>query len=145
VVVVTHLLDSDHLSILQHPSSAEYPAVVGHITSLPAGSVVASVVSVHEQILGAVTIISQAKKAAQVVRGYEFISQTLAAITPFIILPFDDPAATAFDQLKAQKVRVGTMDLRIAAIALARNLVLVTRNARDFGRVPGLQIEDWTK
>ncbi len=61
------------------------------------------------------------------------------------MLPFDASAGTVFDQLKASKVRIGTMDLRIAATALAHNLVVVTRNARDFAQVPGLVIEDWTK
>jgi tRNA(fMet)-specific endonuclease VapC len=60
------------------------------------------------------------------------------------VIPFDDDAAAMFDRLLAQRVRVATMDLRIAAIALSRGLVLVTRNSRDFGKVPGLQIEDWT-
>ena len=46
--------------------------------------------------------------------------------------------------LRRQGVRISTMDLRIAAIAISRNLVLLTRNVSDFSKVPGLIIEDWT-
>ncbi len=47
--------------------------------------------------------------------------------------------------LQALKTGVKPMDLRIAAIALANNLTLVTRNVSDFTRVPNLKIEDWTR
>jgi tRNA(fMet)-specific endonuclease VapC len=60
------------------------------------------------------------------------------------VLPFDLAAATEYERLLALRVRVGTMDLRIAAIALPRKLILVTRNVRDFGQVPALLTEDWT-
>jgi len=42
------------------------------------------------------------------------------------------------------RLRIGTMDLRIAAITLAYGATLVTRNVQDFQRIPGLVIEDWT-
>lgn len=60
------------------------------------------------------------------------------------VVPFDANAAETFGHLQSQRVRVATMDLRIASIALSRGLILVSRNIRDFGQVPGLQIEDWT-
>lgn len=49
-----------------------------------------------------------------------------------------------FTELKQLKIRIGTLDLRIAAITLARNAVLVTRNHQDFVKVPDLTIEDWS-
>lgn len=60
------------------------------------------------------------------------------------VLPFDAAAAAEFASLRARKVRIGTMDLRIAAIAVTRNLTVLTRNSRDFTQVPGLKVEDWT-
>ena len=60
------------------------------------------------------------------------------------VLPFDDAAAATFESLRSQRVRIGTMDLRIAAIALSRKLTVLTRNVADFQKVPGLQVEDWT-
>ena len=42
------------------------------------------------------------------------------------------------------KMRVGTMDFRIAAIALAHDALLLSRNLTDFRKVPGLRVEDWT-
>ena len=60
------------------------------------------------------------------------------------ILPFHDSAANLFRSLRAQKVRIGSMDLKIASIVLRHDALLLTRNAKDFRKVPGLKFEDWT-
>jgi tRNA(fMet)-specific endonuclease VapC len=70
--------------------------------------------------------------------------EILQGFTTAPVLPFDTAATTVFDGLQAQRVRIGTMDLRIAAIALSQGLTLLRRNTRDFNRVPGLVTEDWT-
>lgn len=59
-------------------------------------------------------------------------------------LPFDDTAASIFEQLRARKIRIGTNDLAIAAITLSVSGILVTRNTVDFQRVPNLPLEDWS-
>ena len=59
------------------------------------------------------------------------------------MLPFDQNAAQHFHQLKKSKVRIGTMDLKIAAIVLAYNGRLLSANLRDFRQIPNLSVEDW--
>ena len=60
------------------------------------------------------------------------------------VLDFDEAAYQSYMQLQQQKIRIGTQDMRIAAITLSIRGKLVTRNARDFSRVPSLVFEDWT-
>jgi tRNA(fMet)-specific endonuclease VapC len=49
-----------------------------------------------------------------------------------------------FAALRRQVIRIGTQDLRIAAICLTQQAILATRNQRDFGLIPGLLREDWS-
>ena len=55
----------------------------------------------------------------------------------------ESTAVDEYNSLKRAKIRIGTMDLKIASITLADDAMLLTRNTRDFSRVPGLRFEDW--
>jgi tRNA(fMet)-specific endonuclease VapC len=61
------------------------------------------------------------------------------------ILPFNEPAADQFEALRKQRIRIGTMDLKIAAIALEAGALWLSANARDFSQVPGLKVENWLR
>lgn len=81
----------------------------------------------------------------------EHNSAKLAGFTggPVRALQFDSEDAEEAGEIRAQLHRAGTpigyYDLLIAAQARRRNAVLVTANVREFARVPGLQLEDWTR
>jgi tRNA(fMet)-specific endonuclease VapC len=141
---VKYLFDTDHISFLQRRSGPEYAALAARMAQHTPADFGLCVVSFHEQSLGAHTFISRARTPADVVRGYALFGDILHGFLAAPVLPFDAAAAAVFGGLQAQRLRVATMDLRIAAIALARNLTLLTRNRGDFSRVPGLVIQDWT-
>jgi tRNA(fMet)-specific endonuclease VapC len=118
--------------------------LMSRIAQHPLSELAFSIISFHEPVLGCHTYINRARHASDVVRGYGMLAQVLRDFVAAPVAPFDAAAAAVFDRLLAQRVRVATMDLRIASIALSRWMVLVTRNVSDFGEIPGLQIEDWT-
>lgn len=68
---------------------------------------------------------------------------------PIAILPFDDVAAEIYGRVRAALERAGTpigpLDTLIASHALALNLTIVTTNEREFQRVDGLRVENWTR
>ena len=75
----------------------------------------------------------------------EKIEERVAAKLP--TLPFDADAARRYGEVRADLERQGTpigdADVRIAAIAFARNLIVVTGNVRHFQRVPYLSVGNW--
>jgi tRNA(fMet)-specific endonuclease VapC len=141
---VRYLLDTDHISFLQRRSSSEFTRLMARMGQYSAADFALSIVSFHEQVIGAHDYINRARNNADMIRGYVLLSETLQGFATAPVLLFDAEAIAMFDQLREQRVRISTMDLRIASIALSRGLTLLTRNVRDFSRVPGLGTEDWT-
>jgi tRNA(fMet)-specific endonuclease VapC len=141
---VKYLLDTDHLSILQRKAGLEYLRLSTWMSQCSLLDFACCVVSLHEQLLGAHNFLNQAKNSAGLVRGYALLERLPRDYLAFGLLPFDAASAAIYDQLLGQNLRVGAMDLRVASIALSHRLVVLTRNQRDFGRVPGLTAEDRT-
>lgn len=69
-------------------------------------------------------------------------------LSPITILQFDEQAAEEYGRIKAELEKKGTpigpMDTLIASHAKSRGLIIVTNNTREFNRVVGLTVEDWT-
>ena len=139
-----YLLDTDHISLLGHGGSVEFNILVRRMESHPDESLFYPIIAFHEQMLGANVYISRARSRRDFVRGYQMLERILTDFSLAQVRPFDEPAVRKFEELRAQRERIGTMDLRIASIALCHEMTVLTRNLVDFRAVPGLSVEDWT-
>jgi tRNA(fMet)-specific endonuclease VapC len=139
-----YLLDTDHLSILQRQAGKNYSNLSTRMAHYPPSDFAVSIVTFHEQMLGCHAYINRDRTLNDVVKGYDIMSRLVSDFKVLPLLPFDAGAATTFEQLNSQRLQLAKMDARIAAIALSRGLILLTRNHRDFGKVAELAIEDWT-
>ncbi len=76
-------------------------------------------------------------------RAYELFEQSLRKMAPFTLLSYTPAAHALVQQWQRSKIRVGTNDLRIAAICIVHGVTLITRNAQDYARIPGLTFDVW--
>ncbi len=81
----------------------------------------------------------------QQITYYDKLIEFIRFFNDWMILPLEASAVQVFRDLRTAKVRVPTTDLKIAAISVDRGALLLSRNSRDFERVPGLHFEDWTR
>lgn len=101
--------------------------------------------SVEEQLTGWYTRIRRTKKSALLAQAYERLTRNVRYLAEVpTILSFTEPAILRFEQLKKLRLNVPNTDLRIAAIILEHSGILVSRNLRDFQRVPNLVVENWS-
>src|SRR5262249_31898392 len=134
-----YVLDTDVLTLLRHLNANVNRQVLAH-----AGDVVAvAVVSAQEAISGWLNEINRQTRPDRVAHAFAEFAETVALVGEFPILPYRESTMTLFQQLRALRLNVGPNDLRIAAIALEHNAIVVTRNLRDFGRIPGVTSENW--
>ena len=137
------LLDTDHISIMwRRGSGAEL--LRSRLAALPDEDVCVCIVSFQEQVRGWLAYLNRARKREQTLQGYRELSGLFDRYRQRPILPFDDRAMDEFESSQRQRIRIGTQDLRIASIAKANGMMLLSRNVRDFRHVPGVEVEDWT-
>ena len=138
--MIFRILDTDHVSLLERKDTL----VVDKFSRSPVGKTAITIITWEEQMRGRLNVIRQATSSEQRILAYTRLLSTIHFLQNFSIINFDAMADRNYMQLQAQKIRVGTQDLRIASIALSCSAVVVTRNHRDFGKVPNLMLEDWT-
>ena len=136
------VLDTDVLTLVQNgdPAAVRLQARIAASGRIP----YVTVVTMEEQFRGRLADCARANNPERYVAASLRLRDTFENYIGRNLLDFDDRAAAEFTRLKQLKVRIGTMDLRIASIVLANAATLISRNRRDFHQFHGLQVEDWT-
>jgi tRNA(fMet)-specific endonuclease VapC len=137
------LLDTDHLTLLKYPDSPRYAALMARMQASADQDIGTTIISVEEQWRGWLAVISREREVTRQVRAYQELLGLLDFLGRWTVLPFDEAAVDCFSRLRGGGVRIGTMDLKIASIALVQNALLLSANLRDFQQVPGLRVENW--
>jgi tRNA(fMet)-specific endonuclease VapC len=138
------VLDSDYLSLIDRAGSKLGDFLRRRMGQIGPDEFATTIVNFDEQTRGWMAVAARARRMKELINAYGRLERHLRVYCPMRILSFDEAAAMRFQGLQASMIRVGTMDLRIAAIVLRHDATLLSRNLVDFQRVPGLKVEDWT-
>ena len=137
------VLDTSYISLFQIPENAQANLLRDRLSESPDRDIVTTAITPEEQMRGWLAVIHGQQDVRRQVIYYERLVRLFRFFSDWRILPFDDSAANMFQSLRAQKVRIGSMDLKIASIVLVQDATLLSDNLRDFKKVPGLRVEDW--
>jgi tRNA(fMet)-specific endonuclease VapC len=138
------LIDTDHATYLKYPESERGGRFIERLSAVPRSEVIGvAIVTIEERMRGWLAVIAKEKQAKRQVLAYRELARLFEFYQEFEIVPFDEAAARRFEDLRIQRLRLGTMDLKLAATALVNDALLLSANRRDFERVPGLRVENW--
>jgi tRNA(fMet)-specific endonuclease VapC len=137
------VLDTDHLSILQHPESPQYERLTAVMDRSADSDFATTAISLEEQTRGWLAAINRTRSVHDQLLYDERLTGLVDFYSRWNVVAFDESAADCCIALRKQRIRIGTMDLKIATFVLSRNALLISANLRDFQQIPGLNVENW--
>jgi tRNA(fMet)-specific endonuclease VapC len=139
------ILDTDHLTVIQRRAEPAYSRLRARLSKVPPNTIQTTIISFEEQTRGWLSVIARARNQSREVLAYQRLQGLLRFFSEIPVLDYTEADATRFEDLRRSKLRVGSMDLKIASIALSHDGLLLSSNQKDFDQVPNLRVEDWTK
>jgi tRNA(fMet)-specific endonuclease VapC len=131
------------LSLLER-NSADSLGLQIRLENVPADQIATTIVNYEEQMRGWLEHAARANSRERLLNAYSRLWIHVETFRGIPLLPFDERAVDEFEKLQKARIRIGSMDLKIASIALANQAVLLSRNLSDFDKVPGQRVEDWS-
>ena len=134
--------DSDVLTLIGQGNAA----CIQRASAIPDSEQCVPIIVAEQLIRGRFNVIRQAeagKSKVSIDVAYSLFEGTLRDLYSLKILAYTAQAELLVQAWRKQKIRVGISDLRIAALCIVHSATLISRNRRDFDKVPGLIVEYW--
>jgi tRNA(fMet)-specific endonuclease VapC len=106
--------------------------------------IVICTVIIDEILSGWYTMLRKAKTTQAQAQVHASLAESFEVLSRFSVIPMTQSSLEAARVLFKTGLNIGNSDLKIAALALELDATVVTNNIRDFSRVPGLKVEDWS-
>ena len=138
-----YILDTNTVTLLQYENNQ----IIQRIRAVGNSSIFVTTITLEEQLKGRLAIINKCnsnKNLQGLASAHRNLKLTQNFFCSVNLLEFNQAACESYQKLRQQKINSGSQDLRIAAIALVNQAIVVTQNYKDFITVPNLSIEDWT-
>jgi tRNA(fMet)-specific endonuclease VapC len=136
------LLDTDHLSVFTDERDPRHGLLNSRMEAA-AQQVACTIVNVEEVLRGWLAVIHRLRAVHRQLPAYVRLGELFNMLSDWEIVPCDKRAVDRFAGLGRQRIRIGSMDPKIASIALVNDALLVTANLRAFSLVPELRCESW--
>ena len=135
-----YVLDTDHFSL----HLRGHQQVRKRLAFIAPNQVAITIITAEEHLRGRLAQVNKATTGNARSTAYVYLHKAITDLAKLHILDYNTAEDAIYEELKRQRLRIGSQDLRIAAITLANQGCLVTRNRSDFGRISVLTYEDWT-
>jgi tRNA(fMet)-specific endonuclease VapC len=137
------LLDTDHLTVLKYTESERHARLHGRLLAPAPELIGTTIVNVEEQMRGWLSAIAKERTVLRQITAYRELTDLFDFFAKLNIISLSADAADLFNGFRKSGIKIGSMDLKMACIAVANNALFLTANRRDFEKVPGLRFENW--